>query len=78
MSEPALSIWTIYNNPRDCPGLFIARRHEVHEGYSASTEDHIVAETLEHVRGLLCHQNPGLFLIPRDPNDDPCVVESWI
>ena len=74
MANP-LSIWTICKNPSDHPGKFTARRHEVFPGRSSATQHLLVADSLEAIRALL---PPGLYLIPREPNDDPVIVESWI
>lgn len=76
MSDPAeLSLWAITENPSDFPGKFVARRFIIGAGVYAVTVDHHVADTLEDVRAML----PGhLVRLPRDPDDEPIIVESWI
>jgi hypothetical protein len=71
-----LSIWTVYKRPSDYPALYVARRHESRsDGTAVATLEAVFADTLEAVRAKL---PPGLVCIPRDPTDDPVIVESWI
>jgi len=71
-----LSVWTIYDHPRDYPNHFVARRSEVLLGGAIGTTDEMfTASTLAAVRALL---PPGLYRLPRYPADDPVIVEIWI
>ena len=70
-----LGMWAVTRNPSDFPGKFVARKWLIGSGTMAVTADHHVADTLDDVRELL---PPGLCMIPRNPNDDPVIVESWI
>lgn len=73
----ALSIWTIYDKPRDFPHSYVARRFEVS---NASTEplatDDVVQGDLPIIRKSFAQC--GLTCIPRDPSDEPQIVESWL
>jgi len=69
-----LNVWTVYNSPRDYPGLFVARRSEARKGVVLHTHDVLIATTLEKLR----EQIPaGLHCMPRDPSDEPQIVECW-
>lgn len=70
MSEK-LPIWVVYDNPTDLPGSFVARKWLLDQ---PTTEIH-QAKTLEDVRGKL---PKGLIRLPRNPNDDPKIVELWV
>lgn len=76
MADPNdLSVWTVTENPSDHPGKFVARRHVVGRGEVRPTDDHHIADTLAEVRDML---PAGLYPLPRQPGDDPVIVESWI
>jgi hypothetical protein len=68
-----LSMWTVYDRPRDHPGGFIARRFETGDGVTP-TEDVLTGE-LEHLRETF--EYAGLVKMPRSENDEPQIVESW-
>ena len=71
-----LSMWTVYDRPKDYPTLFVARRSELRSlGKIATTEDLRLAETLDDVRAKL---PPGLYRLDRMPGDDAKIVEVWL
>ena len=74
MAADELSLWTVYEHPKDFPGQFIARRWIV-GGEGRPTNDVLVAESLEGVRKQL---PDGLVRLPRNTEDPPVVVETWI
>lgn len=72
----ALLLYTIYDRPRDFPGHVVVRptvvsalgvRQRPCVGIYGSVD-----EAREDMRAL------GLYLIPRDVRDDPCIVETWV
>ena len=73
--NPPLSVWVVYDHPRDMPERVVARRHEVHAGRSLPTPDVVAGDTLNDVRHML---PPGLHCLQRDPCDDPRIVEVWL
>ncbi len=75
MTEPVLHMWTIYHNPVDHPGRFVARRFEVGTHSVTPTRDMYTADTLAEVRALLPF---GLIYTPRQVGDDATIVEVWI
>lgn len=68
-------MWSVYARPADYPLGFVARRFEIHPGYAVATLDARYGPDLEAVRAQL---PPGLVCIPREPDDDPCIVETWL
>lgn len=75
VSSSVFPVWTVYENPSDFPGMFVARKFEVARGSALATAEHHVAKTLEAVREKI----PGMaHRMPRQPADDPCIVECWI
>lgn len=71
-----LSIWTVFDHPADYPDSFVARRFEVHSGgVTFATPEAVFATSLEAVRAKL---PPGLYRMPRQHDDEPQIVESWI
>lgn len=79
MKNEPLSIWCVYEKPRDYPNNWIARRWEIYcDGKTLPTNDVIVSLSLEDVRGCLESEQYGLVRMVRHPNDDPKIVETWI
>jgi len=66
-----LPIWTIYDNPLDYPGLFVAREFN----YDRATDKVLTDTTLDGLRRKL---PPNLTCIKRYPSDNPHIVESWL
>jgi hypothetical protein len=73
-STDGLKLWTVYDHPTDFPEWFVARLFEARDGEAVATGLILRAKTLDAVRDLL---PPGLILLLRSPEDDPCVVETW-
>ena len=71
----ALTIWTIYDRPKDHPHGHIARRFEVGRGTSTATA-HTLAGDLDDIREILAQA--GFTNILRQDGDEPQIVESWI
>lgn len=72
----SLSMWTVYDRPRDYPNSYVARRSEVTAQGRTLTSDLMVSGDLDLIRDVL--QKRGLHRIPRYPNDVPCIVEVWL
>lgn len=70
-----LSMWVIYERPRDMPSHpYVARRHEVFDDGPRPTQVVFVGLTLKEVRDQLPR---GLVRLPRHLDDDLTIVESW-
>jgi hypothetical protein len=72
----ALTIWTIYDRPKDHPHGHIARRFEVGRGAPLVATAHTLAGDLDDIREILAQA--GLTNIRRQDGDEPQIVESWI
>jgi hypothetical protein len=70
--------WTVYESPSDFPGLYVVRRWGVLSGAHGpvTNGEAQTFATLAEARAPL--QEQGLYRIPRDVTDDPCIVESWV
>jgi hypothetical protein len=63
----------IYDKPKDYPNKIVAR---LWDGYKrVPTNMVIVADTLDEMRQL---KPNDMGVIPRYPNDDAVIVETWI
>lgn len=71
-----LSVWTIYDRPRDFPDTYVARRHVVEKGGPRVTDETMISTSLEALRNEMTRR--GFVCIPRQSGDDPNIVESWI
>ncbi len=71
-----LIMWTIYKHPRDFPHLYVARPWDGRNGMPAKDLNIILSPSLKPLQNVM--MDKCLNKIPRDPNDSPVVVESWI
>lgn len=67
-----LELWTIYDHPVDHPRHFVARRFLGDKPQARV----VVSPDLETLRDWLSAE--GKYVIPRSPDDDPTIVETWI
>lgn len=73
--ENASQMWVIYERPRDYPEHYVARLFYITTaGILAEPTAHI-ADTLEDAR---LYVPQWAVRLPRYPNDEPQIVESWI
>jgi hypothetical protein len=82
-TEERLDIWVVYDHPRDFPDNIVARRNIVlrtgiilkatNDAGDAGFKRFL---TLDEARAWLSAK--GLTKIPRAPDDDPVILESWI
>lgn len=71
-----LYMYSIYENPRDYPGQFVARKWVIScSPVPIATGDVYQGASLDEVRKQL---PPGLNCLPRGANDDRCIVETWL
>lgn len=71
----AFPIWTVYDGPADYPGQYVARLFVIRRGVPYVTDTALFSVTLDGLRAKL---PPGLFCMPRLPEDEPHIVESWL
>jgi hypothetical protein len=70
-----LSMWTVYDHPKDFPEGYVARRFDctaegpvaTHNAYTGSLE--LLRETLLAA---------GLIRLDRQADDEPQIVETWL
>lgn len=74
--KPVMSSWTVYFNPRDCPGKYVVRRFDIYGGREPQpTTEHYVGASLAEVRE---HIPPGLVNVGRYNEDEAQIVETWL
>lgn len=71
----ALSMWVIYDHPKDYPNSFVLREWIIEAGTHKPTGRWCVKDTLEECRAEL---PAGVVNIGRYPEDDPCIAEVWV
>lgn len=80
-------LWTITKNPRDAlkhqqrlglpnVDIYVARPHFLGDGWTAPLEYCRASPDLQEIRKQM--EARGLVCVPRDPDDDPVIVESWM
>ena len=67
-----LKMWTIYDHPSDYPDCFVAREFVLDK----PTENFIACNDIDSLRGQLLDM--GLTCVPRSPEDQPQIVETWL
>jgi hypothetical protein len=70
-----LSMWTVYDKPKDHPTEYIARRFDCTAEGPVATLDAWTG-SLELIRETL--YQAGLIRMPRSPDDEPQIVETWL
>jgi hypothetical protein len=74
--DVVLNLWTVYERPSDYTQGFVARLHHAYaNGTHGPTSLACYGPSLESVRAQL---PGGLYNLGRQPDDDPCIVETWI
>lgn len=70
-----LSIWTVYDHPKDYNDAFVARKFL----NDKPTDDILLAPTLEELRKAVQKAaDYELLRMERSECDDPFIVESWL
>lgn len=66
-----VELWVVYESPLDHPVRFVARKW-----YLDKPSEELLSDTT--LDGLRRQLPEGLICIPRDPADEPQILESWI
>ena len=74
MRTDNLTLWVIYERPSDYPDSYVVRMWHVTARYQEAGEAKAFP-TLEEARA---HIPKSLWPIPRSPEDDEKIVETWI
>ena len=72
-----LAMWTVYDNPTDYPGKFVARRFDVDGEGPKPSSSVIIMDDLDKLRDVLCYEL-HLTCLCRNEEDDPKIVETWL
>ena len=70
-------MWTVYDNPTDYPGKFVARRFDVDASGPKPSASIIVMDDLDKLRDVLEFEL-GLVKLMRNEGDEPQIVETWL
>ncbi len=70
-----LSLFTIYEKPRDYPDEWVVREWKIIKGEAVPTKGCERAATLEEARRAI---PSGLVCIALSESDDPVIVETWL
>jgi hypothetical protein len=79
--KPFMSMWTVYFNPSDFPGKYVARRFDIFRNKTISGEhslpsiEHFVADSLQEIRERIPF---GMVCLMRSEGDDANIVETWV
>jgi hypothetical protein len=79
VSRGTLSLWTVYDHPRDYPDGYIARKFEVKGDEQVTTKETL--RTTDEPGLELLHdafEQAGLVCMPRSEADDPQIIETWV
>lgn len=77
MKGDVLSMWTVYDHPKDYPDKYVARRFDIADGKAAATDSIIIAADLKTLRDILAIEM-HLGRLTRSSDDDPKIVETWL
>lgn len=70
--------WVIYDNPSDFPGQIVVRRWLIGPGTVEPTPHVSLCTTIDQARNVVQANYPSGYRLPRQQDDDPCIVEVWI
>ena len=73
-----LSVWTVYDHPRDFPGHWVVRCWDITPGNAKMRGDAHTFDTLDAARAYVYRVYPDGFCLARQPDDDPKVFETWV
>jgi hypothetical protein len=71
-----LSMWTVYERPPDYVCGYVARQFEITGKGPAPTQMTLKCLELEPIREKLARA--GLIRLPRNEDDEPQIVETWL
>lgn len=66
---------SIYSNPKDYQGKYVARVFDIGPGEVRATRYIMVSENLEELRNAM---PAGFFSVGKTPEDDPELLEVWL
>jgi hypothetical protein len=75
LDKSILQLFTVYRYPSDYPDKYVLRRWDIGRNGSRATSWVRTADMLEEIRSFVPY---GLCRMMRNPEDDPCIEETWI
>jgi hypothetical protein len=72
MAANDLTIWVVYDHPKDYPTSYVARRFVGEQPTGAA----FVSQDLERLRDIM--EGMDLVKLMRMPGDDPVILETWL
>lgn len=75
LKMPYLNMWVVYDRPRDYPNKIVARRWLI-DKEAHPTDEFIEANSIDEIRERF--DQVGLVRLERNPQDDACIVETWM
>lgn len=78
VAQPGLSMWVIYDSPKDYPDQIVVRRWQIGPTWLPAHPDSAcsVYGNIEDARAPLIQR--GLHRLNRSPDDDAVIVEIWL
>jgi len=73
--EGAMVVWVIYDHPRDYPHGFVLRPQFAVSGEVRACPQAWYARSADELRSILPH---GVTYLPRQPQDDVAILETWL
>ena len=71
-----LTVWVIYDHPKDYPEYFLARKFVYINNGLKPTFDILKNVEIDNIRNSL--RDKCFTLLPRHQDDDEKIVETWI
>jgi len=75
--ERWLSMWVIYDHPKDYPNVYIARQWRCDSNTIIPTENVIMSRDLEIIRHTML-VDMHLTCLPRQESDNSNIIETWM
>ena len=73
--KTTMYLWTIYNKPIDYPDNVIVRKFAIVDGSIYMTGEMYICNSVDEARSMVPKDR---VCIPRDPVDEPQIIETWI
>lgn len=78
VKKGALTMWTVYERPKDYPCGFVARMFEIKNGAARPKPTMKTMKSLDLGPIQEKLMNAGLTCIGREAADEPHIVETWL
>lgn len=77
MIVDTLTLWTIYDHPRDFPRHYVVRGFDILPGGERARPIVCLYDSLTDARHD-CHAHGASGFFSPSPDDDPVILETWI